>query len=125
MSTRRKSPPRPLSPVVRGVPRPPSEPVGDYNPFLKADMIGARVGVTGTIEFLGRDGRSLDSEFGEQVAYPIRLNGMLYDFAVKIGSGNHGRLFKLFKGKNPKGKVPVVIKEFAGKHYLALVAREK
>jgi hypothetical protein len=97
-------------------------PSGELPQFLRAADIGrGKVGATGTLAFLGEKPRKIESKFGVQYAFPVKMKGKLYDLPVKVDSGNHRRLFDRFGKKPPKGIVRVEIKDYAGRAYIAIV----
>lgn len=100
------------------------------NAFLKADHIGrGNIGDKGIVTLTGKV-RVNDSDFGEQMICEARVNGHVYDWGIKLNSVNHrlleDRLGKAFDNTAKwKGtKIPVVVKENMGKHYIA-IEREK
>lgn len=106
-----------------GLPNPDSNhdaAAGNFAPFLKASAIG-KEGTKATITFTGQPGRAVSSDFGDQIAFPVKFGGKLYDFGIKIGSGNHTRLFDRFGKKPPKGAVKVEVKTFNRNAYVAIV----
>lgn len=95
----------------------------DFNPFLKAEHIGrGRLGDTAIIVLTGA-ARVTESQFGEQILAEGKVNGTLYDWAIKLNSPNHryiedtlGLESEKWRGK----KVPLVVKENLGRLYVAV-----
>ena len=83
----------------------------DFNAFLKADDIGAKIGSTATLTLTGET-RMADGNFGEQIICEVKLGRSVYDWGITIDSVNHRLLFDRF-GKDPRkwrGRVDVVVK---------------
>jgi hypothetical protein len=99
---------------------------GDFNPFLRADVIGRAVGNTAIATLTGQ-ARVVDGQFGTQIMAEVRIAGDLYDWPVKLDSANHAILEDV-AGTDPakwRGKkITLTVKEYMGKHYVA-AARPK
>jgi hypothetical protein len=104
-----------------GMPEPSEGPAGDLPEFLRASDLGKKEGTRGTITFLGKPGRRIESQFGIQYAFPVRFKGKVYDWPVRVDSGNHRRIFDRFGKKVPKGSVNVELKMYNRNPYIAIV----
>lgn len=103
------------------MPAPADGPAGDFPDFLRASDLGKKIGAKGTITFLGKPGRRIDSQFGVQWAFPVKFKGKVYDWPIRENSGNHRRMFDRFGGKAPKGTVNVELKDYNRNLYIAIV----
>ena len=68
------------------MPAPAEGPTGDFPDFLRADDLGKKLGTRGTITFLGKPGRKVESRFGIQWAFPVKFKGKVYDWPIKQDS---------------------------------------
>lgn len=107
--------------AAAGMPEPTEGPSGDFPEFLRASDLGRKEGARGTITFLGKPGRKIESQFGVQYAFPVKFKGKVYDWPVRIDSGNHRRMFDRFGKKTPKGSVNVELKTYNRNLYIAIV----
>ena len=99
---------------------------GEFNPFLRADIIGRAVGNTAVATLTGQ-ARVVEGQFGTQIMAEVKVNGDLYDWPVKLDSANHA-ILEDAAGTDPakwRGKkLTLTVKEYLGKHYVA-AARPK
>jgi len=114
MAKKTRKPAKPVNRTRGGIPAPSADDgsSGDFNPFLKADHVGKRVGATAKLKIAGEAPRVVDGNFGEQIIVPVSLNGKRYDLAITIDSVNHRLMFERF-GANPaawRGSVNVEVK---------------
>lgn len=94
---------------------------GDFDPFLKAEVIG-KLGTRAKITVLGPPEMTPDSEFSD-MQMPVSFKGERYAMGLKVASGNYARLYKRF-GENEKkwkGSVNVEIKHFKKNDFVAIV----
>lgn len=84
-----------------GLPEPSGDAPSSFQPFLKAEHIGKKVGSIGSLKIKpNSEPRMVDGNFGEQIVLPVILNGKQYDWAITVDSVNHRILFDRF-GANP------------------------
>lgn len=107
--------------TTAGMPEPTDGPAGEFPEFLRAADLGKKEGVKGTIAFLGKPARKIESQFGVQFAFPVRFRGKVYDWPIRLDSGNHRRIFDRFGKKTPKGSVNVELKTYNRNLYIAIV----
>lgn len=89
-----------------------------FAPFLKAAIIGRKVGASGVVVLNG-EVRESTAQFSD-IIIACSVSGKKYDWGMKFDSGNYRRLFERF-GSNFakwKGKVKVAVDEYAGKQYV-------
>jgi hypothetical protein len=104
----------------RGSGKLPTPEGGDFDPFLKAEVIG-KLGTKATITVTGGP-EEVESEFSD-MQLPVSFDGESYSMGLKVSGGNYARLFKRF-GADPKkwrGKVKVEVKHFKANDYVAVV----
>jgi hypothetical protein len=104
------------------IPKSDSGGTGEYNPFLKVEHVGKRLGARATLVLTGA-ARVSDGTYGQQILAEVKIGSKLFDYAVKVNSMNHSILeqrvgddTKRWKGK----KLPVIVKENMGKLYVAI-----
>jgi hypothetical protein len=82
---------RPTAPVPTSSESHDSAPPADFNPFFKKENVreGDMLALTGW-------SRRLRGQFGEQIVIEVTQlkTGRAFDFAVRVGSINHRKLFK-------------------------------
>ena len=104
-----------------GMPEPAEGASGDLPQFLRASDLGKKEGAKGSIVFLGKPARRIESQFGVQFAFPVKFKGKTYDWPIRVDSGNHRRIFDRFGKKAPKGSVAVELKTYNRNLYIAIV----
>jgi hypothetical protein len=107
--------------AAAGMPEPTDGPAGDLPEFLRAADLGKKEGAKGSITFLGKPARKIESQFGVQFAFPVKFKGKTYDWPIRLDSGNHRRIFDRFGKKTPKGSVNVELKTYNRNLYIAIV----
>jgi len=107
--------------TASGMPEPTDGPAGDLPEFLRAADLGKKEGARGSITFLGKTASKIESQFGVQYAFPVRFKGKLYDWPIRIDSGNHRRIADRFGKRTPKGSVNVELKTYNRNLYIAIV----
>ena len=100
------------------IPKPESS--SDSLPFLKVTSLSKKG--ESTVEILGSP-RLSNGQFGEQILLDCKVGKKEYTWAIKVNSGNHSRLYKMFGAKEAKwkGTVKVKIAEYMGNDYIQIV----
>lgn len=98
------------------------ERASDFNPFLKSDDIGRKIGAQANLVLSG-EMRPQRSQFGDQIIIGVRHRKRDYDLGIRLNSPNHRILEECVGNDSAKWrgkKIRVTVLENMGRHYIAI-----